>query len=233
MPDCPHCASGLEETAEHTYYFERDCPFWDHVGEWTARIEPKQLVLLDVSYVVDNVLPPFQGEKRVVLLAILAVARMMIWQTRKKGLHDNANFSHFDLVLYFRQQLRVKIRCNRKRLDRITFDKLGECGELCRKKGDNFGVILLSSACPWRLQYGSFGTPSRVSRLCHRPRHLEVSLHDLPHPINFVPQPLLQSAFVEDLGISHVYNSYHLSLTAHTAPNSVFFAPLVSDSSPT
>ena len=25
--------------------------FWDHVGEWTARIEPKQLVLLDVGYV--------------------------------------------------------------------------------------------------------------------------------------------------------------------------------------
>ena len=30
-------------------------------GEWTARIEPKQLVLLDVAYVVDNLLPPFQN----------------------------------------------------------------------------------------------------------------------------------------------------------------------------
>ena len=45
---------------------------------WTAQIEPKQLVLLDVSYIVDNVLPPFQGEKRVVFLTILAVARMVI-----------------------------------------------------------------------------------------------------------------------------------------------------------
>ena len=69
------CGSGLEETAEHAFYYcERVRPFWDHVGEWTARIEPKQLVLLDVGYVVDNILSPFQGEKRVVFLAILAVS---------------------------------------------------------------------------------------------------------------------------------------------------------------
>ena len=28
------------------------------VGEWTTRIDLKQLVLLDVGYVVHNVLPP-------------------------------------------------------------------------------------------------------------------------------------------------------------------------------
>ena len=64
------------------YYCERVRPFWDHVKEWTARIEPKQLVLLDVGYVIDNVLPPFQGENRVVFHAILAVARMVILSTR-------------------------------------------------------------------------------------------------------------------------------------------------------
>ena len=73
MSDCARSGSGLEETAEHAFYHcERVRPFWDHVGEWTALIEPKQLVLLDVGYVVDNVLPPFQGEKRVVFLEILA-----------------------------------------------------------------------------------------------------------------------------------------------------------------
>ena len=124
MPDCARCGSVLEETAEHAYYYcDRVRPYWDHVGEWTARIEPKQLVVLYVGYVVDNVLPPFQDEKRVVFLAILAVARMVIWTTRKKGLYDDANFSYRDLVKYFRHQLRVKIRCDRKRLDRITFDK--------------------------------------------------------------------------------------------------------------
>ena len=80
-------------------------------------------MLLDVGYVIDNVLPLFQGEKCVVFLTILAVAWMVIWMTQNKGLYDDANFSHRDLVLYFRHQLRVKIRCDRKSLDCITFSK--------------------------------------------------------------------------------------------------------------
>ena len=103
------------------YYCEQVCPFWSHVGEWTACID-KQLVLLDVGYVVDNVDSPYKGEKRVMYLAILAVARMVIWVTQNKGLYEGANFSHHDLILYFRHHLRVKVRCDRKYLDRITFD---------------------------------------------------------------------------------------------------------------
>ena len=42
MPDCHHCGCGQEETALHTFYYsERVNPFWSHVGEWTARIDPK------------------------------------------------------------------------------------------------------------------------------------------------------------------------------------------------
>ena len=71
-------------------------------------------MLLDVGYVMDNVDPLFQGEKRVVFLVILAQARMVIWQTRNKGLYEGANFSYCDLILFFRHQLRVKIRCDRR-----------------------------------------------------------------------------------------------------------------------
>ena len=56
-------------------------------------------MLLKVDFVVDNVVPPYKGEKRVVFLAILAVARMLIWVTRIKGLYEGASFSlHFLLV---------------------------------------------------------------------------------------------------------------------------------------
>ena len=51
-------------------------------------------------------------EMCVVFLAILAVARMVIWTTRKKGLDDGANFSHCDPILLFLHQLRVEIRCD-------------------------------------------------------------------------------------------------------------------------
>ena len=56
-------------------------------------------------------------------LAILAVARMVIWMTQKNGLYDDANFTHRDLISFFRHQLRVKIRCDRKRLEHIIFDR--------------------------------------------------------------------------------------------------------------
>ena len=111
-------------------------------------------MLLDVGYVVDNVLPPFQGEKRVVFLAILAVARMVIWSTRNKGLCDDANFSHRDLVLYFRHLLRVKIRCDRKRLDRITFSKRWvNAASLVVRKG-----AMLESSFPPLPVHGVYGT---------------------------------------------------------------------------
>ena len=42
MPDCPHCGSGLEETALQAFYYcEQVCPFWGHIEEWTARISPR------------------------------------------------------------------------------------------------------------------------------------------------------------------------------------------------
>ncbi len=69
-------------------------------------IEPKQFVLLDVGYVID-IFPRFQGKKRVVFLAILAVARMVIWTTRNKGLYDDANFS---IASDFDPQLMPKIQ---------------------------------------------------------------------------------------------------------------------------
>ena len=41
------------------YYCKRVHSFWSHVGEWTAYIDPKELLLLDVGYIVDNVDPPY------------------------------------------------------------------------------------------------------------------------------------------------------------------------------
>ena len=59
MPDCTRCA--FPETALHAFYYcERVRQSWSHVEEWTARISPRELVPLDVDYVVDNVRPLFR-----------------------------------------------------------------------------------------------------------------------------------------------------------------------------
>ena len=66
-------------------------------------------MLLDVSYVADNVLLRFRGKKRVVFLAVLPVARMWIWMMRMKGLYDGANFSHRDLIFFLGISLESKL----------------------------------------------------------------------------------------------------------------------------
>ena len=211
MPDCACCGSGLEEMAEHTFYCcDRVHPFWDHVREWTAHIE-----LLNVGYIVD-VLPPFQGEKCVVFLVILAVARMVIWMTWNKGLYDDKNFSHHNLVLYFRHQLMVKIRYNRKCLDHKKFDKRWvNAASLVVRKG-----VMLESSFPPLPAHGIYGPDSSgpyyglvdfVSPLIshqqfvvsHHPLDLIVSLQDLLHPNSFyTSNPHLSPFFSEDLGTS-------------------------------
>ena len=65
-----------------------------------ARINPKQLMVLDIGYIMDNVDPLYYTAKHVVFLAILALARMVIWTTQKKGLYDSANFSFFTIYQY-------------------------------------------------------------------------------------------------------------------------------------
>ena len=161
-------------------------------------------MLLDVGYVVENVDPPY--EKCVVFLVILAVARMVIWTTRKKGLYDGANFSHRDLILFFRHQLRVKIRCDRKRLDRITFDKrwMYAVSLVVRK---------LESSLPPLPAHGDDDSsgPHPVSSffihpfcplvsfcldVCHWPRHLVIRFQDLSLPQFFLsPRPSSSTPF--------------------------------------
>lgn len=46
MTDCHRCELGLELTAAHAFYH---CPFWDHIGELTARIDPEHLVSIDLA----------------------------------------------------------------------------------------------------------------------------------------------------------------------------------------
>ena len=97
LPDCTRWGRGEDNMDVHAFYFcEGVYPFCRHVEEYMAHIDPKQLELLDVVYVVDNVEPPWKGEKRTVFLAIQALDHMVIWTTQKKGVYDGAQlFDHY------------------------------------------------------------------------------------------------------------------------------------------
>ena len=107
---------------------------------------------------------------------------------------DGEKCSHSDLILFFRHQLRVKIRCERK--DKITLDKrwVYTVSLVIRK-----GATLESFFTPLP-EHGDDGLGpsvphppiSRISctpllssylfEVCHLPHHLVVSFQDLPHP---------------------------------------------------
>ena len=86
--------------------------------------------------------------------------------TRKKGLSGDANFSLRDLILFLGISLGSRLDAIEKLGSHNIRQKVGEWSEPGRTKGGSVGVILPSSSCAWRLRFGSFGTPSRVSRLC-------------------------------------------------------------------
>ena len=83
---------------------------------------------------------------------------MGISSTRLKGLYDGANFSDYDLIYYFKHQLLVKIRCDRKYLNRITFDERWvKAANLVVRKGAR-----LESAFP-PLSHGHHSTASSLN----------------------------------------------------------------------
>lgn len=111
LPDCYQRDLDLEETAFHAYYpCPQARPFWDYVGKLTAHIALNQLVLIDLTYECDNVQPLYSWVKQMVFLTLLAMARLVIWMMRKKGILRHKCYSHQVLIRHFRPQLKVKIR---------------------------------------------------------------------------------------------------------------------------
>ena len=77
-----------------------------------------------------------------VFLAILAVARMVIWITRLKLVREGISVPDRDLIVYFKHLLKVKIRCDWRRLPRVEFDKRWVHNtSLCIRRGAKFQCV--------------------------------------------------------------------------------------------
>lgn len=99
MPDYHRIDLSLKETAVHAFYHCLPVnPFWDHVSELTARIDPEHIVPICLKYACENVSPPYSGVRQMVFLALLAEARMMMWTTRMERILRYERYSHQDLI---------------------------------------------------------------------------------------------------------------------------------------
>ena len=69
-------------------------------------------------------------------LCLLGVMRVVIWTMRKKELYKDESFSSQTLVAFFKHQIKVKIRSERKRLSSMEFGKTWvTVARLCRVVG--------------------------------------------------------------------------------------------------
>lgn len=98
------------------------CLFWDYISKSTALIDPEHLVSIDLASPCDNVSLPCFGVKRMVFLTLLVAVRMMIWSMRVKGILRYECY-YQNLVGFFGQQLRMKIRTARRRLLSADFSE--------------------------------------------------------------------------------------------------------------
>ena len=139
-PDCERCCTGLKENVAHAFY---ECnkvqPMWERVEELTERSDTTLRVPIDMDYVINNKAPPWNGEKEKVFRAILAVARLVVWITRCEEKYHGKSFSSGDLVLFFEHQLRIKIRCDKRRLSKHAFFRRWiEISSLVAQKGERY-----------------------------------------------------------------------------------------------
>ena len=113
-----HCASFLKAT-------------------WSAS-SMESFFVLEASSVCSNVVPRLNRQEHYVFLCLLGVMRVVIWTTRMKELCEDESFSSQTLVAFFKHQIKVKIRSERKRLSSLEFgERWVTVARLCRVVGAN------------------------------------------------------------------------------------------------
>ena len=135
-PECGRC-SDLEESIDHAFF---QCPVVRPLCKllegYMVRILNGKFFVLEDSSVFSNMVLRLNRQKHYVFLCLLGIMRIMIWTTRKKELYEDESFSSQILVSFFKHQIKVKIRSERKRLSSLEFGKRWvTVARLCRVVG--------------------------------------------------------------------------------------------------
>ena len=126
-PECGRCGD-LEETIGHAFFH---CPVVRPLCKllegYMVRILNGKFFVLEASSVCSNVVPKLNRLEHYVFLCLLGVMHVVIWTTRMKELFEDESFSSQTLVTFFKHQIKVKIRSERKRLFTGVWRKVGDC----------------------------------------------------------------------------------------------------------
>ena len=142
-PECGRCGY-LEETIGHAFFH---CPVVRPLCKllegYMVRILNGKFFVLEASSVCSNVVPKLNRQEHYVFLCLLCVMHVVIWTTRKKELCEDESFSSQTLVAFFKHQIKVKIRSERKRLSSLEFgERWVTVARLCRVVGASLIFIL-------------------------------------------------------------------------------------------
>ena len=108
-----------------------------------VRILNGKFFVLEASSVCSNVVPRLNRQEHYVFLCLLGVMRVVMWTTRKKELYEDESFSSQTLVAFYKHQIKVKIRSERKRLSSLEFgERWVTVARLCRVVGANLTFTL-------------------------------------------------------------------------------------------
>ena len=89
---------------------------------YMVRVLNGKIFVQEASCVCSNVVPRLNRQEHYVFLCLLGIMYVMIWTTRK----EDESFSSQTLVSFFKHQIKVKIRSERKRLFIGVWQKVGD-----------------------------------------------------------------------------------------------------------
>ena len=134
-PECVRCGD-MEESIEHAFYHCSTVhPLCELIEGYMVRILKTTFFALDASAVCSNVVASLEKTDHYVLLCLLGILRMVAWTTRQKRVHEGERFTPVQLVSYFKHQLKVKIRAERRALSSMQFsERWVKVARMCRIK---------------------------------------------------------------------------------------------------
>lgn len=121
MPNCVRCGGAVESLG----FIFFDCsvvrPLCKLIEGYMVRVLGGKSFVLEARSVCSNVVPQMKRNEHYVFLCLLGIMRVVIWMTRQKEFYGGEKFSSSQLVLFFKHQLKIKIRAERKRLSSSKF----------------------------------------------------------------------------------------------------------------